>query len=107
MDQTQLYFLGEAALANGFRLAGFQVFPDATESQLDVLLKNLVESRQTAFVILDNTLYDSDLPILDEVRNEGGRILLSQVPSLQEPTAMHSPVEQRIALLLGQHGGSA
>ncbi len=102
---SRMYFLGEAALANGFRLAGFHVYPNATEEQLEDLLHSLQEGRETAFVILDHTLYDSELEILAELRGEGGRILIAQVPPLQDPGAMHSPVDQRIAQLLG--GGIA
>jgi len=107
MEKTRLYFLGDAALANGFRLAGFHVYADASEEQLEDLLRSLQESRQTAFVILDQTLYDSQLEILAEVRGEGGRILISQVPPLHDATAMHSPVDKRIAQLLGQPEGMA
>lgn len=102
MDNTHLYFLGEAALANGFRLAGFRVYPDAGEEQLDDLLRSLHENRETAFVILDHTLYDSEIEILEELRGEGGRILIAQVPPLHDPRAMHSPVDKRIAQLLGE-----
>lgn len=102
---SHMYFLGEAALASGFRLAGFQVYPDANEEQLEDLLHSLQEARQTAFVILDPSLYDSDLEILAELRGEGGRILIAQVPPLHDPGAMHSPVDERIAQLLG--GGMA
>lgn len=102
MQQTALYFLGEAALANGFRLAGFEVFPDAGEPELESLLRRLLDRRETAFVVLDQTLYGSDLSILAEVRGEGGRILLSQVPPLHDVTAMDSPVGKRIEQLLGQ-----
>jgi len=101
MEGTRLYFLGESALANGFRLAGFRVFGDATEEQLDDLLQGLVENRERAFVVLDHTLYSADLPILEQLRNEGGRVLLSQVPPLHDPGDMRSPVDSRIAQLLG------
>jgi len=107
MADTHLYLLGEAGLANGFRLAGFHVYPDATEEQLDDLLRSLQESRDTAFVILDRTLYDSDLDVLAELRGEGGRVLISQVPPLHDPDAMHSSVDNRIAQLLGQAEGAS
>ncbi|MCP3878497.1 MAG: ATPase, partial [Sulfitobacter sp.] len=35
------------------------------------------------------------------VRSEGGRILLTQVPPLNQPDAMHSSVDDRIEQLLG------
>lgn len=102
MADTRLIFLGDAALANGFRLAGFEVFPDASVDVLDKLLKQLQAARQAAFVVLDHRLADCDCQVLGELRNEGGRILITQVPPLTDPGASSSSVDERIRQLLGQ-----
>lgn len=98
---TRLCFLGNAALANGFRLAGFEVYPDAAVATLDYLLRELREQREHAFVILDHALAESDSRELREVRGEGGRILVTQVPPLNQPDELHSSVDSHIELLLG------
>ena len=100
--RTELHFLGEAGLADGFRLAGFEVIADADQQQLEQLLRRLQQQRQSAFVILSRELYDCDSALLQEVRAESGRILLAQVPPLHNPGDMQSSVDRRIALLLGQ-----
>ncbi|MBF0255706.1 MAG: ATPase, partial [Gammaproteobacteria bacterium] len=56
MEQTKLYFAGEFGLANGFRLAGFEVLADASIEQLEALLLRLREQRVAAFVVLDQKL---------------------------------------------------
>lgn len=106
MEQTRQLFVGDASLATGFRLAGFEVFPDADAVQLDRLLDQLLATRTPAFVVIDQQLAESDSKRLDEVRREGGRILLTQVPPLTQPQQMHSSIDDRIKQLLGLDGDS-
>jgi vacuolar-type H+-ATPase subunit F/Vma7 len=104
MSQTRQLFLGEAGLATGFSLAGFEVFPDADIAQLDALLAELIGERTHAFVVIDQALASADSKRLRQVREEGGRILLTQVPRLTEPDNMHSAIDDHIQLLLGLDG---
>ena len=104
MEQTRQVFLGEASLATGFRLAGFEVHPDADAAELDALLEQLQATRTPAFVVIDQQLAESGSRRLDAVRQEGGRILLTQVPSLARPETMRSAVDDRIQQLLGLDG---
>ena len=101
MDDTRQLFLGDAALATGFRLAGFEVFPDATKQDLDRILEQLQNERTPAFVVIDQALATCDCRRLQDVRDEGGRILLTQVPGLSERGPLSSIVDQRIQQLLG------
>ncbi|MDJ0740281.1 MAG: V-type ATP synthase subunit F [Gammaproteobacteria bacterium] len=107
MEETRQVFLGEASLATGFRLAGFEVYPDADVAQLDRLLEQLQAQRSHAFVVIDHELAAADSRRLDEVRSEGGRILLTEVPSLTHPEHMHSSVDGHIRLLLGMDGDAS
>lgn len=104
MDGTRQVFLGDDNLATGFRLAGFEVYPDADVNDLDRVLEELLSSRTPAFVVIDQTLADSDSRRLNEVRQEGGRILLTQVPALTDPGNMKSSVDAHIRQLLGIEG---
>ena len=45
MEKTRQLFFGDASLATGFRLAGFEVFPDAGIHQLEQSLERLQLSR--------------------------------------------------------------
>lgn len=107
MDTTRQLFFGDAALATGFQLAGFEVFPDADIAQLDRVLEELVARRTHAFVIIDQKLADCGSPRIDAVRSEGGRILLTQVPPLIHPEPMRSSIDERIQQLLGLDGDPA
>ena len=68
MEQTRQVFLGDASLATGFRLAGFEVHPDADAQQLDALLEQLQATRTPAFVVIDQQLAESGSRRLDAVR---------------------------------------
>jgi vacuolar-type H+-ATPase subunit F/Vma7 len=107
MEQTRQLFLGDALLATGFRLAGFEVYPDADVTQLEELLRNLQAARTPAFVVIDQKLAESNNERLDEVRHEGGRILITQVPPLSRPEEMHSSIDDHIRQLLGLDGNGA
>ena len=107
MEATRQIFLGDAALATGFRLAGFEVYPDADAAQLDQLLCKLQSARTPAFVVIDQQLAESDSLRLQGVRSEGGRILLTQVPALNHPEQMRSSVDDHIEQLLGLDGDEA
>ncbi len=106
MTATRQLFLGEANLATGFRLAGFEVFPDADIAQLERLLERLIAERTPAFIVIDERLAGADSKRLQQVRSEGGRILLTQVPALTHPERMHSAIDDHIQQLLGLDGGS-
>ncbi|MCG6965566.1 MAG: ATPase [Chromatiaceae bacterium] len=107
MEKTRQLFLGDAALATGFRLAGFEVYPDADVAKLDELIDGLQAARTPAFLVIDQALAESGSRRLDEVRREGGRILLTQVPPLTHPEQMHSSIDERIQQLLGLDGENA
>ena len=104
MTATRQLFLGDANLATGFRLAGFEVYPNADVAQLERLLDELMAGRTPAFVVIDTDLANADSKRLRQVRSEGGRILLTQVPRLTEPDRMHSAIDDLIQQLLGLDG---
>jgi vacuolar-type H+-ATPase subunit F/Vma7 len=104
MTETRQLFFGEANLATGFRLAGFEVYPDADITQLEAMLEQLMTTRSSAFVVIDQRLAESDSKRLKQVRSEGGRILLTQVPGLTQSSRMHSAIDDHIQQLLGLDG---
>jgi vacuolar-type H+-ATPase subunit F/Vma7 len=106
MENTRQLFLGDASLATGFRLAGFEVFPDADVAELERMLEQLQATRTPAFVVIDQELAESDSRLLQQIRSEGGRILLTQVPPLTHPEQMRSSVDDHIQQLLGTTGDS-
>jgi vacuolar-type H+-ATPase subunit F/Vma7 len=97
---TRMLFLGDAALTDGFRLIGFETWADPDIEQLDQLLGELLESRSNAFLILDSRLSGVGSKLLEQVRNESGRILITLVPPLNDPDGFHCAIDQRVNSML-------
>ena len=98
---TRMLFLGEASLADGFRLIGFEALAEPTPEAADKVFRDLSRNREKAFVILDDRLMRADCPNLKRVRREGGRILVISVPPLSAPTLLASEVADRLTALFG------
>ncbi|MCW8907390.1 MAG: ATPase [Sedimenticola sp.] len=98
---TRMLFMGEAALTEGFRLIGFETWADATRQELDELLQGLLKKRQKAFIVLGQALAGCDSALLQQVRAEGGRIIVTQVPSLADPDNFQCEIDDRLQILLG------
>lgn len=98
---ARLLFFGEKALTEGFGLIGFETFPDATPEQLDRVLAELVQGRHTALVFIDQGVARLPSRMLPRVRKEGGRILVTEVPSLRSPDDYHTDIDDQVSTLLG------
>jgi vacuolar-type H+-ATPase subunit F/Vma7 len=99
--QTQLLFFGDQALADGFRLIGFETHPDPAPEQVDKRLRDLQRERARAFVIVDDDLMAAEIPALRQVRREGGRIVVIAVPRLSADPHLHSDVAARLSAMFG------
>ena len=100
-DPSLMLFLGDQALADGFRLIGFETHPDPSPEEVDKRLRELVRERARAFVIVDDDLMQADIPALQQVRREGGRIVVIAVPKLQADPQLHSDVAARLSAMFG------
>ena len=98
---TRMIALGSAALTTGFSLIGFETVPDATPEQLEALLRELVRDNQKAMVIIECDLARSEGKWLKRVRDEGGRIVVSEVPQLHAPGSFRPRVEDLVESILG------
>lgn len=98
---TRMLFLGEDSLADGFRLIGFETFPNPAPEEVDRVLRELLRGRDNAFVILDDRVMRADIPALHQVRREGGRIVIASVPALRDPPRLASDVADRLAAMFG------
>ncbi len=98
---TRMIALGSAALTGGFNLIGFETIADATPQSLEQLLAELFTTRQKALVVVEEKLARSNGPWLRRVRNEGGRIVVVEVPPLQAPADYRPPVEDLVESILG------
>lgn len=100
-QDTRLIALGSAVLMQGFRLIGFEVYADATPDQVEELLRELLKKRHKAFIVMEQSYFRSDLPMLKRVRTQGGRIVVVEVPALEEHEEYHPPVDDLIRRLFG------
>jgi vacuolar-type H+-ATPase subunit F/Vma7 len=98
---TRMLFLGEESLADGFRLIGFETHPNPTPEEADRVIRDLSRAREKAFVVVDDGVMAADIPSLNRVRREGGRIVVIAVPPLSAPTRLASEVADRLAALFG------
>ncbi|HEX9626692.1 MAG TPA: V-type ATP synthase subunit F [Acidiferrobacterales bacterium] len=98
---TRMIALGSAALIEGFGLIGVETRPDATAEQLETLLAELVRNQDKALLFLEDALARGDGPWLRRVREEGGRIVIAEVPPLNAPEDYHPPVEALVLSILG------
>ena len=98
---TRMIALGSAALTEGFSLIGIETLADATPEQLENLLADLVRRREKALVFLEHDLARSQGRWLRHVREEGGRIVIAEVPPLHAPGDYHPQVEDVVRAILG------
>lgn len=103
LRKARLIAMGDEALVQGFALIGFETWPDADALELDELLGELMEMREQALVLLQSSLMQSGMPNLQRVLDEGGRIVIAEIPSLEQAGGFKPSVEQMLhAVLPGQ-----
>lgn len=98
---TRLIALGSAALVEGFNLIGMETIRDATPPDLEELLAGLVQRQEKALLFLEHHLARSEGPWLKRVRNEGGRVVVTEIPPLHAPEDYHPLVEDVVRAILG------
>lgn len=101
-NSTRLVALGNAALVEGFALIGFEAYPDATPSQLEKVLARLHREHATALVLVEEGLARQGGEWYTRLRNEGGRIVITEVPPLNAPSDYHPAVEDLVTEILGE-----
>jgi vacuolar-type H+-ATPase subunit F/Vma7 len=96
-----MVFLGADSLADGFRLIGFETHASPSPADVDQVFRELRNSRDRAFVIVDEQVMRSGAANLARVRREGGRIVVVAVPPLIGPVQLQSEVANRLAAMFG------
>lgn len=98
---TRMIALGSVALTEGFSLIGIETLADATVEQLENLLADLVRNQEKVLVFLEHNLARSQGRWLKHVREQGGRIVIAEVPPLHTPEDYHPQVEDVLHAILG------
>ncbi len=98
---TRVLAMGCAPFTDGFSLLGIEVYPEATQTQMEQVLASILEAEEEALVILEHHLAHCDCPILDQCRTECSRVVVVEVPSLSAPGDYHPRVETLVQRTLG------
>ena len=86
---------------DGFALLGIETHVDLGIEALEALLLSIVSSQERTLIYLQQDLLDNDIPILNQIRSEGGSILISEVPSLHEPENRQASIDMLIRKTIG------
>lgn len=98
---ARLVVLGSAGLAGGFSLIGAEVHADADAAVVDAVLAQLVKSGDAALVLLETHLAHAGGYWLNRLRNEGGRIVITELPPLPAPHDYAPAVDEMVRAMLG------
>lgn len=98
---ARLVVIGSAGLTDGFSLIGAEVHRDADAAQVEKVLEQLIKDGSPALVLLESALSREGGPWLDRLRNEGGRIVVTELPALSAPHDYAPAVDEVVLAVLG------
>lgn len=101
LASARLVVLGSAGLAEGFSLIGAEIYPDADSVKVEEVLGQLVKSGDEALVLLETHLAHAGGHWLNRLRNEGGRIVVTELPPLAAPHDYAPAVDDVVRAVLG------
>lgn len=93
--------MGSAALMDGFALLGIETHADVSADSIDALLTGLVRGRERALIFIQQDLMSADIPMIQQLRIQGGSILICEIPNLQAAADYRPEVDKLIARVLG------
>ena len=93
--------VGSSELMDGFALLGIKNYADESAEVINAVLVELVRNRETALVFIQQDLVNADIPMVQQLRNQGGSILICEIPGLQAVQDYQPKVEQLIRRVLG------
>ncbi len=98
---ARLVVLGSAGLAYGFGLIGAEVHADADQTTVETVLEQLARDGGEALVLLETQLAHGAGYWLNRLRNEGGRIVITELPPLPAPQDYAPAVDAVVRAVLG------
>lgn len=98
---ARLIVLGSAGLVAGFSLIGAEVHADADPAKVEDVLGQLAGSGDEALVLLETHLAHAGGTWLNRLRNEGSRIVITELPPLPSPGNYAPAVDDMVRTLLG------
>lgn len=99
----RLMAIGQRSLMDGFALLGMETHCGVSADEVEHLLTSLYRRKEKAMIYLQRDAAYDDLPILQQLRNEGGNILISEVPDILSAHQFHASVDDLITRVLGEN----
>jgi len=93
--------IGNSALMDGFALLGIKTYADASADEINAVLSELARQRERALVYLQQNLISADIPMIQQLRLQGGSILICEIPDLHTADDYQPEVEKLIGRVLG------
>ena len=95
--------IGSHALTRGFRLIGFDAMVNPESDEVRKRINDMVTHQQRAFLVVEQYIANKLRDVFRPIQQEGGDILMVELPSIHEPDRLESFLSGRIE----QHFGSA
>lgn len=98
---ARMIALGSSALMEGFALIGFETYADPAPDAIEGLLQELLRDQQAALIVIEQGLARNPGRHLMRAQNEGGRIVITEIPEIRMSGSYHSRVETLVQSILG------
>lgn len=92
---------GSQPLMDGFSLLGVETHADINSEQLERLLSEVIQRRERTLIYLQQDLAQADIPMLQQIRKEGGSVLISELPHLHQPENRAATIDTLISRVMG------
>lgn len=99
--EARLVVLGGAGVTGGFALVGAEIHPDADDATVEAVLERLAGEGRPALVLLETGLARGGGVWLNRLRNEGGHIVITELPPLSAPRDYAPAVDDVVRAVLG------
>jgi vacuolar-type H+-ATPase subunit F/Vma7 len=93
--------VGNSALMDGFALLGIKTYADESAVTINAMLTELARSRERALVYNQQDLIGAEIPMIRQLRIQGGSILICEIPNLHSADDYQPEVEKLIGRVLG------
>ncbi len=93
--------MGSSELMDGFSLLGIKTYVDKSTDTINTVLSELKRNQQRALIFMQQNLINADIPMVKQLRESGGSILICEIPNLQEADDYQPAVEKLIKRVLG------
>lgn len=98
---ARMIALGSSTLMEGFALIGFETYPDPAPEAIEHLLQELLRNQQAALIVIEHRLTRNPGRHLMRAQNEGGRIVITEIPEIRMSGDYQSRVESLVQSTLG------